>query len=108
MKLVRCLQPVRAIHIISDRDGHKDEAASVTAAALPPRGFFEEVETWGDTSWTPDGVQCSKSASKNKERGASTWCPSFSLISLIFLALLERWSPPGVKLVVPRLDPFKE
>jgi hypothetical protein len=40
MKLVRCLQPVRAIHIISDRDGHKDEAASVTAAALPSQGLL--------------------------------------------------------------------
>jgi hypothetical protein len=62
--------------LASNRDGHKDDAGSVTAAVLLlPGGFFEEVETWGDTSWTPDGVQCSKSASKNKERGASTWRP---------------------------------
>jgi hypothetical protein len=41
----------------------------------PFPGLLCRSRDLGDTSWTPDGDQRSKSARKIKERGASTWRP---------------------------------
>jgi hypothetical protein len=79
--------------LASNRDGQRRCGVRDRRGAPPPGGFFEEVETWGDTSWTPDGDQCSKSASKIKEikeRGASTWRP---------------FSSPGTRVPVGGCDP---
>jgi len=61
--------------LASKRDGHKDEAGSVTAAVLPSQGFFAEVETWEIPVGLLTATNVPKAREKSKKEGRQLGAP---------------------------------